>query len=108
MKQLASLFLFLLLLLLGYYWYSIYIQKDYSSPYLNLKKSQNVEIKEITLDKEKITRLSNNIKGLKQDPVFKLKLNDFTTVQWQPLFKEEYGSIYEKIIKQNQMNNRSN
>lgn len=108
MKQLSSLLLFLLLLILGYYGYGIYFQKNYWSPYQTLKMSSKVEIKEITLDTDKITRLSKNIKSLKQDPVFRLKLNDFTTVEGQPLIRETYGTIYEKIVKQNQMLNRSN
>lgn len=107
MKQLASLLLLLLLLLIWYYGWDIYIKKNYGSPYTTLKKNENIEIKEITLDKEKITRLSNNIKGLKQDPVFRLKLNDFTTTERQPLFKEKYGSLYDKIVRQNQAINRS-
>lgn len=107
MKQLASLLLLLMFLMIWYYSWSIYIKKDYGSPYSNIKKTQNIEIKEITLDKEKIARLSKNIKGLKQDPVFKLKLNEFTTVEGQPLFKDVYWSLYDKIIRQNQALNRA-
>ena len=63
MKQLISLLLLLLLLLIWYSSWSIYIDKDYSSKYLQKKKSSNVEITEIILDEEKISRLSQNIKS---------------------------------------------
>lgn len=107
MKQLISLLLVWFLLLWGYYSWSIYFQKDYSSKYLQVKKSSNVNIQEIVLDEEKIDRLSKTIKDLKQDPVFKLELNEFTTRQGQPLFKEKYSSVYDKIVEQNQAKNKS-
>lgn len=108
MKQFISLITLLLVLLAWYSVWDIYGAKNYQSEYLTKKKTDQVDIKEMSLDKEQINKLSKNIKGLKQDPVFRLKINDFTTTIGQPLFKEQYDSLFEKIVKQNQMSNRPN
>jgi len=108
MKQLASLLLLWFLLLVWYNSYLIYLDKDYKSRYKNSIRNSGIVIEELFLDKEKIQRLSKNIKGLKKDPVFRLKLNNFSTTEKQPLFKEHYWTLYEKIVKQNQKNNKPN
>lgn len=110
MKQFILLLILLLVGTVGYNGYQLYGKKTYTSWYEAKKKSDSVVIEEVTLNKEKIAAVIKNIKQLKQDPVFKLKVNEFTAGDKasQPLFLEKYDPLYEKIVKQQQLLNRPN
>lgn len=106
MKQFIALLLLLTIWLTWMWLYDTYIAKKYTSWYNGKKSSSWVEIKTVQLDKDQINRLSKTIKDLKKDPIFTLKVSDFMTKEWQPLIKEKYDALYDKVLKQQQQSNR--
>lgn len=105
MKQIIILWILFILWFSWYNYYNIFIDKQYSSEYEMKKKQSSVEIKQIVFDKDKIDKLNDTIKGLKTDPVFKLKLTNITDKDKQPLFIDSYASIYQKILNTKRQEN---
>jgi len=100
MKQVITLLLLALLWYIGFYTYDVYWAKNYKSSYNRIKTSNQINIEEIQFDKEKINKIYEKIKELRQDPVFKLKLPNTTKVDSQPLFIDSYSKIYNKYLEQ--------
>ena len=105
MKQINLLLLLALFSFIAYSSYDVFIKKNYKSDYKQIVSTQGVTISKIKFDKEKIDRLNENIKKLKQDPTYKLKLTNIKGSWQQPLFLDKYNKIYDKILLQQRLSN---
>jgi len=108
MKQVTSLLLMALMAFIGYTLYGIYGEKDYKSKYKQILISNNIEIKKIDFDKEKIDKLNKKIQELTVDDTYKLKLYNLKGIEQQPLFIDNYAKIYDKILQQQRTSNNFN